>query len=385
MALADNPQIGKAQLAPGPGLVPEPAAFSYGGVLSSPMQSFALNGHFVALLACLIAALLAHAGAMPTGFQWLGRLSAFLEPFAWPAYLAFSGIACHGFLQTKWQVTSRDYIEPAVIYGALWVTLNAATSYVSGFAPLAPIAASLHATIGIWEIPALLALPAFMLIAQRFFGGRRLLLLIAAMALHVLAPRTGFAFIDLGLSGFIYFVIGTLYARQGRALATWASRHPALAIVILCVWSIYNALATFYPAATLTATLANLPFASLPLAKFGLALVGIGAVAMVSGLLGLLQSVLSTIAAEPRIAHLWRPVVLLVPFAIGTLCGVLVATRLAPSHAGALAVLSVMSLTAIVTVALVRVFGLAQTTPHQEAAATAKLRPIRQLNDGNAP
>lgn len=378
---------GNAQIVPRPGS--SPVIFGSAAAAPAPVQNFALNGHLLALVLCLLTSLLAHAGALPSGFGWLARLAAFFEPFAWPAYFAFAGFACHGLLQVKWQDMSRDYIEPAIIYSALWVALTAAAIYGANFLMLPALAASLRATIGIWEVPALLALPALMLTAQRFIGPRPLLLLLLAIALHVMEPRTGFAFIDAALSGFIYFVIGTLYARQLRGLAAWASKHTTLALLFLCVWCLYNALTAFYPTAVAIPALVNLPLAgapltSLPFAKLGLAFAGIGAVTLLAGLIGHVQSV-RALAAEPRIAHLWRPVTLLTPFVFGLLSGLLVTARLAPSHAGALAVLAVMGFTALVTIAVVRVFGLTQTPAPQELATTVKLQAVRQLNGSSTP
>lgn len=363
-------------------LDPGPApTFGFGVNKPAPAANVALNGHLLALFICLLTILVIRAGAMPQGFHWLARLAGFFEPFAWPAYFAFAGVACHDFLNTKWSIASRDYLEPAIIYGALWVTLAAATGYAAGIPMLAPLAASLRATVGLWEIPALLALPAIMLIAQRLIGERPLILLIVAATLHLMELKTGSVFVNAGFSGFIYFVIGTLGARSIKALASWSLRHPIPAITIVCVWAIYSALAIFHPATLI----ADLGIAQVPIAKFGLALTGIGALAMISGLMGLVQVIQRTLAGEPRIAHLWRPVALLIPLALGTLSGLLVALRLAPSHAGALAVIAVMGVTAVVTVAIVRLFGLNRTSLPQTTAATAEMQPARQLPGSSVP
>ncbi|MDF2120106.1 hypothetical protein PY365_31545 [Roseiarcaceae bacterium H3SJ34-1] len=331
------------------------------------------TGRALALIACLLGVLIAQAGPMPAAFQWIGKIARLLEPAAFPAFLAFAGIAARNCLRQPWDYIVRRDGAPALAGAAIWIALVLASWLLARrFGADSISAASLRAATSGWEIPGLVLLPVTMVAAFRAARGIRPVLVVTiAVLLNLWNVQSGVPLLDAALHGFIYFAAGALFARWFRGLAAWSAGHRTPALIMLCVWAVYNALASLQPLAPIGgATLSTLPFAGL-----GLGLAGACVAAIAAGLLTGRRSSPADSRGLLRIAGhsgVWPALAVATPVAVAVSAQVLTLAGLAPSHGGALAIFISMICAGLATAAaLVLIRSAATAAP--EAPTLARL------------
>jgi uncharacterized membrane protein YcfT len=208
---------------------------------------------------------------------WLHTAVAFAKPFRMPDFFLISGLFLALVIDRDW----RTYLDRKVVHFAyfylLWVTIQ--------FAFKAPGFAAEHGLAGVaglylmsfvepfgtlWFI---YLLPVFFVVTKLARNVPPLLVWLAAAALEIAPIATGWTMVDEFAGRFVYFYTGYILAPRIFALAALVERRPAMAVVALLVWALFNG---FYVIAGAT----DLPFVSLTLG-----LMGAGAVVSVSALM----------------------------------------------------------------------------------------------------
>jgi hypothetical protein len=339
------------------------------------MPTFAATetGRALTLIACLLGVLIAQAGPMPPAFQWIGKLARFLEPAALPAFLVFAGIAARNCLRQPWDYIARRDGVPALIAAAVWLLLAAFSWLLARrFGADSLLASSLHAATSGWGLANIILLPLALLAAFRAVHGIRPVLVVTfAVLLNVWNVRTGLPLLDTALHSFIYFAAGVLFARWFRAIAAWAAGNRMSALVMLCVWATYNALASLQALAPIGgATISTLPFAGL-----GLGLAGACAAAAAAGLLTGRRGSPANRRGPLRMAGhagVWPLLAVLTPVVVALAAHILMHAGMVPSHGGALAVFVSMICAGLATsAALVLVRSIVMATPQAPEPARA--------------
>jgi len=345
------------------------------------MPTFAATetGRALALIACLTGVLIAQAGPMPPAFQWVGKIARFLEPAALPAFLVFAGIAARNCLRQPWDYIARRDGMPAMIAAAVWLTLAAAAWLLArrfGVDSLA--AASLRAATSGWGLANIIILPLALLAAFRAVRGIRPVLVVTlAVLLNVWNVQTGLPVLDTALHSFIYFAAGVLFARWFRAIAAWSAANRMAALVMLCVWATYNALASLQALAPIGgATIATLPFAGL-----GLGLAAACAAAAAAGLLTGRRGSPTDRRGPLRMAGhagVWPLLAVMTPVVVALAAHMLLHAGMVPSHGGALAVFVSMICAGLATAAalvLVRSIVVVPPAAPEPARAGSQAQP----------
>jgi len=343
------------------------------------------TGRAVALIACLLGVLIAQAGPMPAAFQWVGKIGQFFEPAALPAFLAFAGIAARNCLRQPWDYILRRDGAPALAAAAIWIALAPASWLVARrFGADSLLAVSLQSATSGWMLPGLVLLPVTMIVVFRAMRSIRPVLVVTlAVLLNVWNVQSGVPLLDAALHGFVYFAAGALFAPWFRRLAAWSAGNRASALVMLCVWAVYNALASLQPLAPIDgATIATLPFAGL-----GLGLAGASATAAVAGLLTGRRGSPADRRGPLRIAGhagVWPLLAVLAPVAVAMAAKGLALAGLAPTHGGALAIFISMICAGLVTSAVLALIRSAATVvPQPPTPARIASQVQRQISGQN--
>ena len=326
------------------------------------------TGRAIALLACLLTALIGEAGPTPSGFLWMEKIAGFLEPAALPAFLTFAGVAGRDCLCQPWGFVLRRQATPAFLAAATWAGLAVAVLLVARrLDATSLLVLSLRAATSGWSIPELVILPAALLAAFRAARGVQPVLIIAfAVLLEVWNVRTGLPPLDTALHHFIYFAVGMLFASRFHALAAWSAAHRSLATVILSVWGVYNAIAS----------LRSLPIldggaiASLPLAGLGVGFAGGAAATMAAGVLSHRGSLLR-IAGHP---NAWPALAVATPLVVAIAAWPLEIAGLAPGHGGAVAIFIVVICAAVFAYAAMALIRSATAVAREEFFTDADAR-----------
>jgi uncharacterized membrane protein YcfT len=201
---------------------------------------------------------------------WMHYVVAFAKPFRMPDFFLISGLFLSRVIARDWRTYLDRKVVHFVYFYVLWVTIQ--------FAVKAPGLAAEHGWGGVaalyleafWQpfgtLWFIYLLPIFFVVAKLTRRVPQIAIWLIAAALEILPVETGWVMIDEFASRFVYFYTGYILAHRFFALAAAVQARPALGVIGLLAWGMFNGFYVF-------SGLADLPFVSLTLGMLGAAAV----------------------------------------------------------------------------------------------------------------
>lgn len=174
---------------------------------------------------------------------WMHYWVDFARPFRMPDFFLISGLFLARTIDRPWSVYLDKKIVHFTFFFALWTTIYFALSVLKGdFAT----GQSLWREYLWWYIDPfhmlwfIAMLPVYFLVTRLLKPVPWLVVLLAAAALQIWHPETGFRQLDRFGERYVYFYIGYLFAPLVFDLAAKTKAHPKRALAVIAVWALLN-------------------------------------------------------------------------------------------------------------------------------------------------
>jgi uncharacterized membrane protein YcfT len=176
---------------------------------------------------------------------WLDQWVAFAKPFRMPDFFLLSGLFLAKVIDRPW----RSYLDTKVVHYLYFLLL-----WIVIFSPVAwqespwPLSASGVAKFMAYQLIWPHAMLWFILVLPMYFVFTRLTrrvpvwaMLLVAVALHLIAGKTGLKIADAFCERFIFFYAGYAFASRFFDWAAWVRNHTVATLVGLVAWAVVNA------------------------------------------------------------------------------------------------------------------------------------------------
>jgi uncharacterized membrane protein YcfT len=292
---------------------------------------------------------------------------AVLNLLALPAFMVTAGFFLQKTIKLRWMDYAPRKTAVFCLAIAGWALVEIVLAWLAAPRGTMPLSLAWRSLGVVTEqVPLLVIVPAFLLLARYFRAHVALVMIIAIIAELLVMP--GRTFGGECMRGLIYFYVGFRFSSQFNRLAREARADPPMALSAIAVWVAIAALCAFVPIPQAHgATISTMPFATL-----GLGLAGAAVAFMAAALLAhhKIWVGLATIGRN------WIAVALAVPLGLMALRLALIATRTASDAGRADLIIGVAALAGFL--ALVGV-TIVQNWPHR---AKAQVKPRTALRVG---
>ncbi|WP_244530542.1 acyltransferase family protein [Salaquimonas pukyongi] len=218
---------------------------------------------------------------------WLGYVVEFSRPFRMPDFFLISGLFLGLVIDRPWLRYFDRKVVHFLYFYVLWLTIQFAFKapgwIAEGLSP-AELAGRYFLSFvepfgTLWFI---YMLPVFFIVTRLTKQLPWWSVLGFAALLEILPVHTGWLMVDEFAARYVYFLAGYLFAGSIFALADRVRQNGAIALALLAVWALVNALIVFAPVApSVQAVLGISSYSNLPIVS--LMLGGMGALAIICG------------------------------------------------------------------------------------------------------
>jgi uncharacterized membrane protein YcfT len=278
---------------------------------------------------------------------------AVLNLIALPSFMVTAGLFVQKTINLPWREYARRKITSFCLAIALWagiVTLVAARGGPVSFRLALSSAAAMTE-----QIPLLLIVPLFLLVARLFRGHVVFAMIVAVIAECLVDP--GRTFGGELLRGLIYFYLGFRFPALFSRLAREAREDPPMAVSAIAVWLAIAALCVFVPVPLAQGVrIWTMPFATLGLGIAGAAIAFMGAALLAQ------NGVWGGLAV---IGRNWIAVAVAAPLFLTALRGALLGSHVAAGPAHADLIIGVAALAGFLALAVI---AIAQSWPFRPKA-----------------